>query len=236
MKGKQNPTEGVDYQQLQQAQKLWMQGLDDPFLYIIDSQQVGKEIFFAVAAKVFAQRGRLEWSIEDLVSSQNYALQCLAEDPHFRILMRNEQGLLTLKAVQALDMNNTSLVECAKWLTVSWSSRLHHTQLYSAQRDIELLNALAEWLDTIPQFQSDIWVDYAHVLAEVLRPAPNWIWVRSQLDTIEGMDDLMPFERRFLEQKVEPERFCETDITQFSELSEEQVERWNDAQYLCYTP
>ena len=45
MKGKQNPTEGVDYQQLQQAQKLWMQGLDEPFIAIIDSQRVGKEIF-----------------------------------------------------------------------------------------------------------------------------------------------------------------------------------------------
>ena len=41
-----------------------------PFIAIIDSQRVGKEIFFAVAAKAFAQRGRLDWSIEDLVRSQ----------------------------------------------------------------------------------------------------------------------------------------------------------------------
>ena len=236
VKGKQNTAEGVDYQQLQQAQKLWMQGLDGPFIEIIDSQRVGKEIFFAVAAKAFAERGRLEWSIEDLDRSQQYALQCLAEDHHFRILLRNEQGLLTLKAVQALDMNNPSLVECAKWLTVSWSLRLHHTQLYSAKRDIELLNALAKWLDTIPQLASDIWVDYVHVLTEVLKPAPNWIWIREQFDIIEEMDTLLPFERLLLEQKIEPDRLCTSDITQFSNLSEGQLSRWDDAQHLCYKP
>ena len=236
MKGKHNPTEGVDYQQLHQAQKLWMQGLDGPFIEVIDSQRVGKEIFFAMAAKAFAQRGRLEWSIKDLELSQQYALQCLAEDHHFKILLRNEQGLLTLKAIQALDMNNSSLVECAKWLTVSWSLRLHHTQLRSAERDIELLNALAEWLSTIPQLTSDVWVDYAHVLAEILKPAPNWIWVREQFASIEKMDNLMPFERRLLEQKVDPERFCATDITQYADLSAGQLSRWQDAQYLCYKP
>ena len=35
-------------------------------------------------------------------------VKCLAEDYHFRILLRNERGILTLKAVQALDMNNTA--------------------------------------------------------------------------------------------------------------------------------
>ena len=236
VKGKQNPTEGVDYQQLQQAQKLWMQGLDDPFMEIIDAQRVGKEIFFAVAAKAFAERGRLEWSIGDLELSQQYALKCLAEDYHFRILLRNERGVLTLKAVQALDMNNTSLVECAKWLTVSWALKLHHTQLRSATRDIELLNALAKWLKTTPQLTLDPWVDYAHVLAEVLKPAPNWIWVREQLDQIDDMDDLMAFERTILEYKIDKERFCQMDIVQYTRLSVGQLERWQDAQYLCYHP
>ena len=236
LKGKQNPTEGVDYQQLQQAQKLWMQGLDESFIEIINAQRAGKEVFFAVAAKAFAERGRWEWSIEDLDRSQQYALQCLAEDHHFRILLRNEQGLLTLKAVQALDMNNASLVECEKWFTVSGALRLHHTQLHSAKRDIELLNALADWLDTVPQLASDIWVDYAHVLAEVLKPSPNWLWVRDQFSMIEGMDELVSFERRVLEKKVEPDQFCQTDMEQFVGLSQGQLNRWYDAQHLCYKP
>ena len=236
LKGKQNPTEGVDYQQLQQAQKLWMQGLDESFIEIINAQRTGKEVFFAVAAKAFAERGRWEWSIEDLDRSQQYALQCLAEDHHFRILLRNEQGLLTLKAVQALDMNNASLVECAKWFTVAGALRLHHTQLRSAKRDIELLNALADWLDTIPQLASDVWVDYAHVLAEVLKPSPNWLWVREQFSMIEGMDGLVSFERRLLQQKIEPDQFCQTAIEEFGGLSQGQLNRWYDAQYLCYKP
>jgi hypothetical protein len=236
VKGKQNPTEGVDYQQLQQAQKLWMQGLDGPFMEIVDAQRVGREIFFAVAAKAFAERGRVEWSIVDLERSQQYALKCLAEDYHFRILLRNERGILTLKAVQALDMNNTSLVECAKWLTVSGALKLHHTQLLSAERDIELLNAIAEWLKTTPQLTSDPWIDYAHILSEVLKPAPNWVWVREQLDQIADMDDLMAFERVMLERRIDTERFCQTDIVQYPKLSVGQLARWQDAQYLCFKP
>ena len=59
MKGKQNPTEGVDYQQLQQAQKLWMQGLDDPFMEIVDAQRVGK-IFLLLQPKRLLSE--VEWN------------------------------------------------------------------------------------------------------------------------------------------------------------------------------
>ena len=234
MKGKQNPTEGVDYQQLQQAQKLWMQGLDEPFMNIIESQKQGKERFYAVGAKAFTERGRQRWSLADLEFAKQYALQCLAEDYHFRILLRNENGLLTLKAVQALDMHNASLVQCTKWLTVSWALQLHHKQLFSASRDVELLNAIADWLVSIPELEGDPWVDYGHILSELLDSNPDWSWVRQEWDSIIEMDKLVKFERIILERVVSPDDFCMLDISEYTWLSSAQRERWTDASYQCF--
>ena len=98
------------------------------------------------------------------------------------------------------------------------------------------MNTIAEWLKTTPQLTSDPWIDYAHILAEVLKPAPNWVWVREQLDRIVDMDELMAFERVMLECRVDTERFCQTDIVQYPRLSAGQLARWQDAQYLCYKP
>ena len=233
VKSKQNPTEGVDYQQLQQAQKLWMQGLDEPFVNIIESQKQGKEIFFAVGAKAFTERGRQHWSLKDLEFAKQYALRCLAEDYHFRILLRNEKGILTLKAVQALDMHNTSLVQCTKWLTVAWALQMHHKQLFSATRDIELLNAIADWLAVVPQAEGDPWVNYGHILSELLVSNPDWPWIREEWDNIIQLDKLMAFERIILERTVSPTVFCTLDIDEYAWLAPAQRERWVDASYQC---
>ena len=151
-----------------------------------------------------------------------------------QILLRNEHGLMTLKAVQALDMENASLVECAKWLTISWSLQLHHRQMRSATRDIELLRMLSEWLITVPQLDSDPWVLYAHVLSLTLDSSPDWVLVRTLFDQLEGFDKLLLFERLIVETAaVDSSQFCSVDIEEYFPLSDEHRSRWKNLQFRC---
>ena len=234
MKRKQNPTEGVDYQQLRSAQQSWSRGQEDRFKEIVASQRIGQEIFFAMGSRLFTERGRMNWSLSDLQQGKDYALQCLGQDHHVQILLRNEHGLMTLKAVQALDMENASLVECAKWLTISWSLQLHHRQMRSATRDIELLRALSEWLVTVPQLDSDPWVVYAQVLSLTLESSPDWVLVRTLFERLEGFDRLLPFERLIVETAaVDHTQFCSVDIEAYFPLSEEHISRWTNLQFRC---
>ncbi len=230
------PTDGVDYQQLMRAQQAWMQGHEGAFIEIVESQRVGKEIFYATAAREYAKRGRWNWSLEDLTTSKQYALRCLGEDHHVQILLRNEHGLLTLKAIQALDMENDSLVACATWLTIAWSLQLHHRKVSSAHRDIELLYALGQWLQTIPKMRNDPWVLYAAVVSGTLVSSPDWVQISNRLDQLMRLklDGLLPFERILLERTVvERDVFCATDIGSYGNLSSGQQERWLSHQYLC---
>ena len=179
VKSKNNPSDGVDYQQLRVAQQAWAQGNGAGFKEVIDRQQNGQEIFLALGARQFTQRGRLEWTLDDLRQGELYALKCLGQDHHVKILLKNERGLLNLKVVQALDIDNDSLVECAKWYTIAKSLQLHHLRMYSAQRDIELLQALSQWLETVVT-QEDFWILYGQVVAETLSSTPDWVLVRKQ--------------------------------------------------------
>ena len=234
MKSKQNPTEGVDYQQLRKAQQSWSGGQDDTFKEIVEAQKIGREIFYAMGARLFTERGRKQWSLSDLQQGKDYALQCLGQDHHVQILLRNEDGLMTLKAVQALDMENSSLVECAKWLTVSWSLQLHHRQMRSAKRDIALLRALSEWLVTVPQLNSDPWVVYARVVSLTLESSPDWVLVRALFDQLEGFDALLSFERLIVETAtVDHREFCSADMESYSPLSDGHISRWQNLQFRC---
>ncbi len=234
-KRKNNPSGGVDYQQLRVAQQAWAQGNTAGFQNVIESQREGKEIFLALGARQFTQRGRLEWALDDLRQGELYALQCLGQDHHVKILLNNEHGLLNLKVIQALNIENDSLVECAKWYTISKSLQLHYLRLYSAQREVQLLQALSQWLHTVMP-QEDFGLLYGLVVSETLAPTPDWVLVRQYFERLEGMsaDTLISFERLILETvHVDSQRFCDTDWANFSTLPAQHQNRVEQHQYLC---
>ena len=229
--------QSVEFRTIQALQMAWHRNQIDEVHQILSQDFEHPEIYWAIGARLFTQRGRTEWSLDDLKQGREYALQCIWEDVHFRTLVQANNGLISAQSVQALDMGNSNLVECSRWLTISWALMLQYRGSQGAITDIKTLQRLGTWLRTIDTIQNDAWTVYADLQATLLGSDVNWSRVETLFDEINttgSLDDLLDFERLILmERHVSHHTFCAVDPSEWAMLSQAHLQRLEDAQYLC---
>ena len=229
--------QSVEFRTIQALQMAWHRNQMDDVHQILSQDFEHPEIYWAIGARLFAQRGRTEWSLTDLKQGRAYALQCVWEDVHFRTLVQANNGLISAQSVQALDMGNANLVECSRWLTISWALMLQYRGSQGAVSDIQTLQRLGVWLRTIPTIQDDPWTIYAELQVTLLGTDVNWSRVKTLFEELEAVgkfDTLLDFEKVILmDRHLSHNAFCSVDGAEWAMLSKSHLQRLSDAQYLC---
>ena len=229
---KQDSEQALLFRTLQAAQIAWQRGNDAEFESIIRAPSENSEIYFALATRLYSQRGRVNWDLSDLQKGKQYALQCLWKDFHFRTLVTANQGIVNAQSVKALNVNNSNLVECGKWLTISWALTIHKRELSGVQSDVETLQKLGVWLTTIPSVEEDPWVQYAKLLTLSVGEV-DWPKLRDAFNDLQNFDSLIKFEENMMYTRyTDRPLFCDFPMEEIT-VSDNHLLYWEDQQYLC---
>ncbi len=230
---KQDSEQAMLFRILQGAQVAWQQGDDVQFESIVNQSSDNSEILYAMATRLYTQRGRENWDLSDLQRGKQYALKCLWEDFHFRTLVTANHGIINAQSVKALDINNPTLVECGKWFTVSWALTIHNRELRGVQSDVETLQKLGLWLGTIESVQEESWTQYARLLALSVGEQVDWTDLGKAFDEVNNFDNLIQFERLMLHTRyTNLQEFCDTTIEHLK-ISENHKNHWKNQRHLC---
>ena len=226
--------QSVEFRTIQALQVAWQRGHVNTVQEILSQEFEHPEIYWAMGARLFTQKGRMEWSLDDLKQGKQYALQCIWEDSHFRNLVQINHGLISAQSIQALDMSNESLVECGRWLTISWALMVHYRGNRGVNTDVITLKKLGAWLRMIPSIQNDPWTLYADLLTTTLGDSVDWNKAYQLIEEIGTLDPLFDLERIMLYQRhVQHEAFCQADPLDWAMLGSNHQQRLMREQYSC---
>ena len=219
-----------NFHQLQQAMMLWKKGDTEQFDAFVREQN--NAVLFIAASKTYVHRGRLEYSLDDLYRAKQFAIQCLSLQPNFMVIVNRNGGRLNKQAIDTLNQQDQSSVECVKWLGVSWALWLQQRGAMSASEDIPLVQYISHWVQQTAYI--DDWAWYGQGISTSLGAgyrSVDWQKVKVAFEQVRSMDSLAEFEYNYYYLRyVEPESYCQTH---FSNIPSVYTEIWKDSLYTC---
>ena len=223
--------ESVDnFRQLQQAMVIWKTGDTDRFDAFVREQN--NAVLFIAASTAYVQRGRLEYSLGDLYTAKQFATQCLSLQPNFMVIVERNGGTINKQAIDTINQQDASMVECVKWLGVSWALWLQLRGAMGASEDIPLVQYIFHWVQQTSYV--DDWAWYGRAVSSSLGVGYRSVdWQQSKLafDRIRSMDSLAEFEYNYYYLRyIQPETYC---ASQFTHLPPSYVDVWQDSLYIC---
>ena len=204
-----------------------------------------QQILFARTGEFLALQGRSKHNIEYLYWARQYGLQCLKLDANFANVIQAHHGEVSKQAIEALNEQDLSTLQCAQWLLVGWSLWLDYRGSVGVGNDIVAVQSLGEWLIrsdslrlSLDESVLDIpWIWYGYALSQSLGESyytVDWSKVQKGFENAGVLDDLMRFEYQYHYVRfVNVSEYC--DYSELGDIPLPIQERWDNSQYLCTT-
>ena len=216
--------------------RLWQQGDIQGFEQFLDKKKGDdqNQSFWAIANRLYTEKGRKTLNAEELERGKYYGLQCLLEEDNFSSLVSLRKGQITKQAIEVLEDTDELIVQCMLWTTISWSLWLHQRGGQILLSDVKTVQMMADWVFSV---REDKWTHYAMGITQALvdiEQTPNWMSMQEHFQKAQEIDSLVDFELYYYHHRfVEKELYCQKKREDWRLIAPTYQSLWEESRFVC---